>query len=61
MEDYLINKVKERKGDFEEAIQKLKSLDTTDEENKLLSQMNSLEKQLEKFEKRQKNLTIMRA
>ncbi|HWL24647.1 MAG TPA: recombinase family protein [Ureibacillus sp.] len=61
VEDYVINKVKEKKEDFEKTIQKLKSLDTTDEENKILSQMDSLEKQLERFEKRQKNLTIMRA
>jgi len=61
VEDYVINKVKEKKTDFEKAVQKLKSLDTTDEENKIQSQMDSLEKQLERFEKRQKNLTIMRA
>ncbi|MCP1494558.1 DNA invertase Pin-like site-specific DNA recombinase [Peribacillus frigoritolerans] len=61
VEDYVIKKVKEKKGDFEKTIQKLKSLDTTDEENKLLYQIDSLEKQLERFEKRQKNLTIMRA
>ncbi|MGG0847781.1 recombinase family protein [Peribacillus simplex] len=61
VEDYVIKKVKEKKEDFEKTIQKLKSLDTTDEENKLLYQIDSLEKQLERFEKRQKNLTIMRA
>lgn len=61
VEDYVINKVKEKKVDFEKAIQKLKSLDTSDEENKLKNQVDSLGKQLEKFEKRQKNLTIMRA
>ncbi|RID89037.1 resolvase [Peribacillus asahii] len=61
VEDYVINKVKEKKADFEKTVQKLKSLDTTDEENKILSQMDSLEKQLERFEKRRRNLTIMRA
>ncbi|RTR31085.1 resolvase [Robertmurraya yapensis] len=61
VEDYVINKVKEKKVDLEKAIQKLKSLDTSDEENKLKNQVDSLGKQLEKFEKRQKNLTIMRA
>lgn len=61
VEDYVINKVKEKKEDLEKTIRKLKSLDITDEENKFLSQMDSLEKQLERYEKRQKNLTIMRA
>ncbi|MEH7121250.1 recombinase family protein [Neobacillus vireti] len=61
VEDFVINKVKEKKGDFEKTIKKLKSLDTSDEENKLLSQVDALEKQLERFEKRYKNLTIMRA
>lgn len=61
VEDYVINKVKEKKEDFEKTVQKLKSLDTTDEENKIQSQMDSLEKQLERFENRRKNLTIMRA
>lgn len=61
IEDYVIKKVKEKKGDFQKAIEKLKSLDTSDEEDKLIAQKGSLEKQLEKIEKRQKNLTLMRA
>ena len=61
VENYVINKVKEKKENLEKTIQKLKSLDASDEENKLLSQMDALKKQFERFEKRRKNLTIMRA
>jgi site-specific DNA recombinase len=60
VEDYVIKKVIEKKTDFEKTLNKLKSLDTSDEENKLNNQMNSLAKQLEKIEKRQRNLAIMR-
>lgn len=61
VEDYVIRKVKEKKGDFEKTYEKLKSLDISDEERKIEDQKASLEKQLDKFEKRQKNLTLMRA
>lgn len=60
IEDYIIMKVKDKKEVFEKALEKLKSLDTTDEENKLTNQKDSLDKQLERFEKRQRNLKIMR-
>jgi site-specific DNA recombinase len=60
VEEYVIQKVKDKKENFERALEKLKSFDTTDEENKLTNQKESLEKQLEKFDKRQKNLKIMR-
>ncbi|MFS0638874.1 recombinase family protein [Mesobacillus foraminis] len=60
VEKYVLNKVKERKQDFEEALEKLKNLDLTDSEKKLINEKESLEKQLEKFDKRQKNLKIMR-
>jgi site-specific DNA recombinase len=61
VEDYVIMKVKERKEDFKKTLEKLKSLNMDDEENKLKLQKESFEKQLERFEKRQKNLKIMRA
>jgi site-specific DNA recombinase len=60
VENFVLQKVKERKKDFEEALQKLKSLDTSDVESQLMSQRNSLEKQLEKFERRERNLKEMR-
>ncbi|MBV7509617.1 recombinase family protein [Bacillus sp. sid0103] len=60
VEQYVIQKIKEKKSDFELTLKKLKSLDTTDVENKLMAQKESLEKQLEKFEKRQRNLKTMR-
>ncbi|MBB6444556.1 recombinase family protein [Bacillus benzoevorans] len=60
VEEFVISKVKERKKDFEHVLEKMKSLDTTDEANKLIKQNDSLEKQLEKFYNRQKNLKIMR-
>ncbi|MCM3724286.1 recombinase family protein [Neobacillus cucumis] len=60
VEESVIRTVKEKREDFERALKKLKSLDTTDEAKKLTDQKDSLLKQLEKFEKRQKNLTIMR-
>lgn len=60
VEDYVIKKVKEKIEDFKIALEKLKSLDTTEEKNKLISQKCSLEKQLEKYQKRQKNLKLMR-
>lgn len=60
VEEYVITKVKEMKGDFEKALEKLNTLDTADEENKLILEKNSLINQLEKFERRQKNLKIMR-
>ncbi|MEH7108403.1 MMPL family transporter [Bacillus sp. JJ1764] len=47
--------------DFKKSLEKLKTLDTMDEEKKLTYQKESMVKQLERFEKRQRNLTIMRA
>ncbi|MCM2531932.1 hypothetical protein NDK43_05435 [Neobacillus pocheonensis] len=60
VEKYVLQKVKERKTDFEKALVKMKIMDTSEEETKLLTQKESLEKQLEKFDNRQKNLKIMR-
>jgi site-specific DNA recombinase len=60
VEDYVMKKVKEKEEDFKKALEKLKTLDTTDEENKLTNQKDSLKKQLERLEKRQRNLKIMR-
>jgi site-specific DNA recombinase len=61
VEDFVINMVKGKKEEFERNLEKLKSLDRTDEENKLITQRDSLEKQKEKFVRRQKNLAMMRA
>ncbi|MEH7299888.1 recombinase family protein, partial [Neobacillus drentensis] len=60
VEVYVLQKVKERKTDFEEALEKLKALDTSDEKKKFIIQRESLEKQLGKFGNRQNNLKIMR-
>ncbi|WP_028399614.1 recombinase family protein [Ectobacillus panaciterrae] len=60
IEKFVLQKVKERKTDFEQALKKLKSLDTTDVEKKLAIQRESLNKQLEKLNKRQRNLKEMR-
>ncbi|MFJ7364030.1 recombinase family protein [Peribacillus frigoritolerans] len=60
VEEYVLKKVKERKSEFELTLEKLKSLDMTDEQQKFISQGESLQKQLDKFDKRQKNLKIMR-
>ncbi|WP_066256801.1 recombinase family protein [Neobacillus drentensis] len=60
VEDYVLQKVKRRKEEFETALQKLKSLDTTDVENQFSIQRESLVKQLEKFERRERNLKEMR-
>jgi site-specific DNA recombinase len=60
VEEFVLQKVKEREADFVHALEKLKALDTSDEEKKLVFQRESFEKQLEKFDKRQKNLKIMR-
>jgi site-specific DNA recombinase len=60
VEDFVIQKVKERKEDFQQALLKLKDSDTSHEEKKLILQMESLDKQLEKFYNREKNLKIMR-
>lgn len=60
VEDFVIQKVKEKRQDFLQALENLKALDTTNEEKKIIDQRNSLEKQMEKLNKRQKNLQIMR-
>lgn len=60
IEKFVLKKVKEKKPDFEAELKKLKTLDTTSLEAKLLIEKNSLEKQLDKFDKRQKNLSLMR-
>jgi site-specific DNA recombinase len=60
VEEFLIQKVKEREEDFRKALLKLKDSDTTIEEKKLSEQMKSLDKQLEKLYNREKNLKIMR-
>lgn len=60
VEHFVLQRVKERKSAFEQELAKLESLDTTDEEKKLLVQRQSLEKQLDRFNKRQRNLKTMR-
>ncbi|MGN1385008.1 MAG: recombinase family protein [Bacillus sp. (in: firmicutes)] len=60
IEHFVLKKVKEKKLDFEAELKKLKTLDTTNLEEKLLTEKTSLEKQLEKCDKRQKNLSLMR-
>jgi hypothetical protein len=60
VEKFVLQKIKEKKPDFEEKLKNLKSLDTTDIEKNLSIQRSSFEKQLEKFDKRQRNLTVMR-
>ncbi|MCX2828372.1 recombinase family protein [Bacillus pseudomycoides] len=60
VEQFIIQKVKDRRPDFELALKKLKSLDTTDEEEKLGTQRISLVRQLEKFNRRGRNLKEMR-
>ncbi|EEM05543.1 hypothetical protein bmyco0002_19630 [Bacillus pseudomycoides] len=60
IEQFVLQKVKEKKPAFEQELRMLKSLDTVEVENKLLIQKESLEKQLDKFNKRQRNLKEMR-
>ncbi|MDQ0197644.1 recombinase family protein [Neobacillus ginsengisoli] len=60
VERFVLQKIKERKADFEQELKKIKSLDTTEIEQKLLVEKAALEKQLDKFEKRQRNLNVMR-
>jgi site-specific DNA recombinase len=60
VEKFILEKIKEKKDDFVVALHKLKSLDTSDTENQLQTQRNSLEKQLEKFNKRELKLKEMR-
>ncbi|MFD0771615.1 recombinase family protein [Bacillus sp. CGMCC 1.60114] len=60
IEQFVIQKVKEKKPAFEQELKMLKSLDTTEIEKKLLIQRESLEKQIDRFNKRQRNLNEMR-
>jgi len=60
VEDSVLQTVKGKKKDFEKALKNLKSLDTSDEEKRLEDQKDSLMKQLDRLENRQKNLTMMR-
>ncbi|WP_066061352.1 recombinase family protein [Neobacillus soli] len=60
VEEFVIQKVKEKEVDFRQALSKLKDSDTSNEEKKLIVQMDSLDKQLEKLNNREKNLKIMR-
>ncbi|WP_018782165.1 recombinase family protein [Bacillus sp. 95MFCvi2.1] len=60
VEQYVLQRVKERKQKVEKALEKLKSLDIVDEEKELIVRREALEKQLNKFEKRQRNLKTMR-
>lgn len=60
IEQFVLQKVKEKKPAFEQELRILKSLDTAEIENKLLIQKESLEKQLDKFNKREQNLKEMR-
>ncbi|ETI67737.1 recombinase family protein [Neobacillus vireti] len=60
VEEFIIQIVKGRKKDFQQALINLKAFDTSKEENKLIVQRNSLDKQMEKFNNRKKNLKIMR-
>ncbi|PFD94007.1 resolvase [Bacillus anthracis] len=61
IENFVLQKVELKKADFEKELAMLKELDTTKIEKKLLGQIESLNKQLEKFRNRQKNLKMMRA
>ncbi|PDX99377.1 resolvase [Bacillus pseudomycoides] len=60
IEQFVLQKVKEKKPAFEQELQMLKSLDTTEVEKKLSMQRESLEKQINRFNKRQRNLKEMR-
>ncbi|MED1432167.1 recombinase family protein [Bacillus mycoides] len=60
IEKAVLKRVAEKKTEFEQELKKLKSLDTSSVEEKLSNQIESLEKQLEKFYSRQKNLKVMR-
>ncbi|OIK15393.1 resolvase [Bacillus sp. MUM 116] len=60
VEEFVLQKVKEKKKDFHQALLQLKEFDNSTEEKKLVFHMESLDKQLEKFHNRQKNLKIMR-
>jgi len=60
IEEYVLKRIKEKKPAFEKALQNLNLLDTAKEMNLLKEQMASLEKQKARFEKRQRNLAVMR-
>ncbi|WP_455919509.1 recombinase family protein [Priestia megaterium] len=60
IEQFVLQRVKEKKPEFKQELKLLKSLDTVEIEKKLASQRESLEKQLDKFNKRQRNLKEMR-
>lgn len=60
VEEFVLQKVKERKDDFQRALTELKAMDTSTEEMKLIAQRDSLDKQLDKLNNRQRNLKIMR-
>jgi site-specific DNA recombinase len=60
VEEFVLQKVKQKKSEFEIALEKLKNLDTSEEEDKLCTQKESLIKQIGKLDNRQKNLKIMR-
>ncbi|KKK37215.1 resolvase [Mesobacillus campisalis] len=60
VEEFVLQKVKQKKPDFEVALEKLKNLDTSNEQHKLSTQKESLIKQMGKLDNRQKNLKIMR-
>lgn len=60
VEQFVLSVVKQKKPEFEVALQKLKTLDTYDIEERLTVEKASLLKQIEKFEKREKILHEMR-
>lgn len=60
VEEFVLQKVKEKQKDFQQALMELKAFDTSKEESKLMAHRDALHKQLEKYNNRQKNLKIMR-
>jgi site-specific DNA recombinase len=60
VEKFVLQKIKAKKPEFEEALSKLKSLDTSEVEERLIEERKSLLKQIDRFENRLKNLKEMR-
>lgn len=60
IETFILKKIKEKKLDFQAALKRLRSTDIKNAKDQLFAEKKSLEKQLEKFKKRQSHLNIMR-
>ncbi|MGM0899736.1 MAG: recombinase family protein [Bacillota bacterium] len=60
VEEYVLQRVKDKKTDFKKVLEKLKTHDTSEEEDKLNTQKEALIRQIGKFDNRQKNLKVMR-